>query len=231
MAKHHGAKQQKRIAKQKAKRAEKRFSLSQRNSKDPTIRLRQAAKWPVVQALAAVNLWDDGIGSLAIARQESEEGLVIAVFLVDVYCLGVKNAFWRACTPGEFKKLLDRMEETQTMHAITPASLVKIVQGAVAYADSFGFRPHPDYRHAAKLLEGIDPATCEQEFTFGRNGKPFYIQGPNESLAQAEAIMERITAAGGHFMIGGPVSQSENFDDDDDIEDESDEVDELDEDD
>ncbi len=229
MAKHHGARQQKRIAKQKAKRAEKRFSLSQRTSKDPTIRLRQAAKWPVAQALAAVDLWKDGIGSLAIARQESDDGLIIAVFLVDVYCLGVKNAFWRACTPGEFNKLLDRMEESQTMHAITPACLVKIVQGAVAYAESFGFRPHPDYRHAANLLEGIDPSTCEEEFTFGRNGKPFYIRGPNESPAQVEAIMARIAAAGGHFMIGGPMSDFEDFDDD--IDDESDEFDELEEDD
>jgi len=230
MAKQHGARQQKKIAKQKAKRAEKRSSLSQRTSKDPTIRLRQAAKWPVVQALAAVDLWKDGIGSLAIARQESEDGLVFAVFLVDVYCLGVKNAFWRAGTRGDFNKLLDKMEETQTMHAITPACLVKIVQGAVAYAQSFGFSPHPDYRHAAKLLEGVDPATCKQAFRFGQNGKPFYIQGPNESPAQAEAIMQRITAAGGHFMIGGPVPGLEDFDDDGEFEHDGDVFGDLDED-
>ncbi len=229
MAKQHGARQQKKIAKQKAKRVAKRISLSQRNSTDPTIRLRQAAKWPVVQALAAVDLWNEGLGSLAIARQESEEGLVFAVFLVDAYCLGVKDAFWHAGTPGEFNKLLDRMEESQKLHAITPACLVKIVQGAVAYAQSLGFRPHPDYRHAAKLLEGIDPATCTLEFTYGRNGKPYYIQGPNESHAEAEAIMGRIAAAGGHFMVGGPVSEWE--DSDDDIEDERDDFDELDEDD
>jgi len=221
MAKQHGARQQKKIAKQKAKRAEKRFSLFQRTSKDPTIRLRQAAKWPVVQALAAVDLWKDGIGSLAIARQESEESLVFSVFLVDVYCLGVKNAFWRPGTPGEFNELLAKMEETQTMRAITPACLVKIVQGAVAYAQSFGFPPHPDYRHAAKLLEGIDPAACEQKFTFGRDGKPFYIQGPHESLAQAEAIMKRVADEGGHFMIGGPASEWEDLDGE--IEDERDE--------
>jgi len=230
MAKQHGARQQKKIAKQKAKRAEKRFSLFQRTSKDPTVRLRQAAKWPVVEALVAANLWKDGIGSLAIVRQESEDGVVFAVFLVDTYCLGVKNAFWRAGTPGEFNQLLERMEQTETMRPITPPCLVKIVHGGVAYAQSFGFSPHPDYRHAAKLLEGIDPATCEQEFTFGRNGKPFYIQGPNESSAQAEAIMQRIAAQGGHFMVGGPISGREDFGDDD-IEDELDEYDPLDKDD
>jgi len=228
MAKQHGSRQQKKIAKQKAKRAEKRLSVFQRTSKDPTIRLRQAAKWPAVQALAAKDLFRDGIGSLAIARQESENGLVFAVFLVDVFCLGVKNAFWRAGTPGEFNKLVDQMEETQALRSIDPACLVKIVHGAVAYAESFGFVPHPDYRHAGKLLEGIDPATCKQKFAFGRDGKPFYFRGPNESLAQAQAISERIAAAGGHFLVGGPVSDLEDFAE---IEDQLEDLDELDEDD
>ena len=39
MAKKHGAKEQKRIAKQKAKRAEKRLNLMRRTSSDPMIRL------------------------------------------------------------------------------------------------------------------------------------------------------------------------------------------------
>ena len=101
------------------------------------------------------------------------------------YCLGVKNAFWNAGPPGDFKELLQKMEQTQTMVAISPACLVKIVEGAVEYARSFGFPPHPDYRHAALLLSGIDPKACTHEFTFGRDGKPFYIQGPNESPAMA----------------------------------------------
>ncbi len=129
----------------------------------------------------------------------------------------------------EFQDLIEKMEQMQTLNTITPACLAKIIQGAVAYARSFGFAPHPDYHHAAMLLDGLDPAACEQEFAFGRNGEPFYIQGPNETIAQAEAIIARIQAAGGHFMVGGPVSSSgdfaeieENFDESDDDEDEDD---------
>jgi hypothetical protein len=211
MAKQHGAKQQKRIAKQKAKRAEKRSNLFRRTSTDPTVRLQRAEKWPVVRALVGAKLWEDGIGYLTIARQESEAGLVFGAYLVDVYCLGVKNAFWDAGSPGDFKDLISQMEQTQPMRPIPPACLVKIVKGAVEYAQSFGFPPHPGYRHAAKLLEGIDPATCTQEFAFGRDGKPFYIQGPHESPAEAMAIMERVQAAGGHFVIALHRPGSEGF--------------------
>lgn len=201
MVKRHGAGKQKKLAKHKAKRSEKRSRLLRRNSKDPTVRLQRAEKWPVVHALVGAKLWEDGIGYLTIARQEAEGRLIFGVYLVDVYCLGVKNAFWSAGTPGDFKELIQKMEKTQTMIPISPACLVKILVGAVEYAQSFGFPPHPDYRHAAMLLGEIDPTACAHEFTFGRDGKPYYIQGPNESPAQASAIMQRVQEAGGHFLL------------------------------
>ena len=201
MVKRNTAGQQKKLAKQKAKRSEKRFRQQQLNSKDPTVRLRNAAKWPIVHALVGAHLWDEGIGYVAIARQEAEGKLVFGAYLVDVYCLGVKNAFWDAGTPGDFKKLIQKMETTQPMKPISPACGVKILEGAIEYARSFGFPPHPDHRHAAMLLQGIDPEACTQEFKFGRDGKPFYIQGPNESPAAANAIMQRVREAGGHYLI------------------------------
>jgi hypothetical protein len=206
MAKSHGARQQKRAAKQKAKRWAKRSALVQRSSGDPTIRLQRADKWPIVRALVGSELWDQGIGYLMIARQEPEGKLVFAGFLVDVYCLGVKDALWRAGTHKDLEDMIEHAERMQTMRPIAPACLAKIVTGAIEYARSFGFAPHPDYRHASMLLAGIDPSTCPEQFTFGRDGKPFYIQGPYETLAQAAAITQRIQDAGGHFMVGGPAA-------------------------
>jgi hypothetical protein len=211
MAKKHGAKEQKRIAKQKAKRAEKRSSLMRRTSSDPTIRLQRAKSWPIVRALAAAELWESGIGDLAIARQESEGQLVFGIYLVDVYCLGVKNAMWRAGTLGDFEDLIHHIEQNETMRSISPACLVKIVNGAVEFARSYGFAPHADYRHASMLLQGIDPATCPEEFTFGRDGRPFYIQGPHESPAEIMAIMDRVQLAGGHYTLAFPGAGLEDL--------------------
>jgi hypothetical protein len=206
MSKNHGARQQKRVAKQKAKRAAKRSLLSQRTTKDPTIRLQRAATWPVVEAQVGASIWDQGIGHVAIARQASEGQLVFGIFLVDVYCLGVKNAYWREGTRQDFQGMIEQMNASQKMRAIAPACLVKIVKGAVDYARSFGFTPHPDYRHASILLEGIDPSTCPEEFTYGRDGKPFYMRGPNESVTEAKAITLRVQEAGGDFVFMTPGS-------------------------
>ncbi len=211
MAKDHGARQQKRVAKQKAKRQAKRAILLRRDSKDPTIRLQGAEKWPVVQALVASEIWEEGIGYLVIMRQGPDGQLIFAAFLVDVYCLGVKNALWRTGTRQEYDDMVKHLSQSQRMRTITPACLVKIVKGGVEYARAMGFSPHPDYRHAAMLLEGIDPSTCSEEFTFGRDGKPFYIQGPNETSSQAAAIMQRVQSLGGHYFIALPGDGTGDF--------------------
>lgn len=208
MAKKHGAKQQKRLAKQKAKRQAKRSVLSRRSSNDPTVRLQRAERWPVVQAMASTELWDEGIGYLLLAREDPEGGTVFASFLVDVFCLGVKDAFWKAGTREEFREIVEEMEKVQDLSPISPACLAKIVTGAVEYARSFGFSPHPDYRHASLLLQGIDPSECPEEYEFGEGGRPLYIQGPNESPAQVRAIIERMQEVGGRFEVGIPEGEA-----------------------
>ncbi len=231
MAKKHGAKQQKKEAKKKAKRAEKRSQLAKRTSTDPTVRLRGVGDWPVHEAWMAASLWEQGLGYLLISRHEPKGGLVYASYLVDVYCLGVKNALWDAGTKGDFKEMLKNMEASQPMEPISPACLAKIVRGSLEYAASMGFRPHPDFRHAGLLLAGIDPAECAEEFSFGKDGKPFYIRGPYETPAQAQVIGERIKAAGGEYVVPmRPIEMGEaldlddvDFDDDDDFDDEEEE--------
>jgi hypothetical protein len=229
MAKRHGARQQKRIAKQKARRQEKRSLLARRGSKDPTLRLQRVEKWPVLQALVSTDLWDEGIGYAVLARQEPDGEIVYATFLVDVLCLGVKDAFWRAGTLQEFREVTQEMDRIQSLRPIDAACLARIVLGAVDFAQSFGFHPHPDFRHASRLLEGIDPTTCPEHYTFGDEGRPYYIQGPNETPAQAIAIAERLKEVGGHYQMVVPGEGGEDllaieYDLDDDPDDEEDDA-------
>lgn len=212
MARSHGAKEQKRAAKQKARRLAKRAVLIQRTSKDPTIRLQDAVKWPIARALLGGEIWTKGIGHALIARREPSGGLVYGVFLVDVFCLGVKSSFWRTGTSSEIDELVEKMGHFETMRDIDPACLAKFIKEAVEYAQFYGFSPDPDYRHASKLLDGIDSSTCPTKFNFGRDGRPFYIQGPNESPAQAAAIMRAVQNAGGHFLVEALLDDDDEAD-------------------
>jgi hypothetical protein len=180
--------------------------LARRTSTNPAVRLERADKWLVYRALVAEELWEDGIGHLILARKESGVSLVFSAFLVDVYCLGVKNAFWPVGSPQEFEEVVEEVEEVQPLRPIAPECLVKIICGAVEYAQLLGFSPHPDFRHAGRLLVGIDPRGCSQEYRYGHDGRPFYVRGPNESLETAQAIAALVRSVGGDYLV--PVEGS-----------------------
>jgi hypothetical protein len=195
------ARRQKQLAKKKAKRDEKRTQMARQSSDNPLIRLAEAESWPIVDALVPETLWSRGIGQLILTRRLPDGRLALGNFLVDVFCLGVKNAYWKIISEWDFDSLRRRLAEMGPLYAATPEQFAKLVLGAVDYAQAIGFPPHPDFRHAKLLLAGIDPSKCTDTFTFGKDGKPFYINGPHDSPEKIKIIMHKIRLAGGESMV------------------------------
>jgi hypothetical protein len=165
------------------------------------VRLAHVGNWPIVAALVPENLWDEGLGQLLLARRSPDGQVACGVYMVDVFCLGVKNAFWTLVTTGGLQELWRKMERLGPMKRVAPEYFCKLVLGAVDYAHSLGFSPHSDFRHARLLLRGIDPSLCLEPLVFGKDGQPLYIRGPHESLTQSRLIANRITESGGHYVI------------------------------
>jgi hypothetical protein len=195
------ARRQKQLAKKKAKRGEKRTQLARQSSDNPMIRLAAAESWPIVDTLVPESLWSTGIGQLVITRRLPDGRLAMANFLVDVFCLGVKNAYWNIMSEGEFDELKRKLDGMGWMIPVPPEHFAKLVLGAADYAQSFGIPPHPDFGHARLLLAGIDPALCTDTFTFGKDGKPLFINGPHDSLEKIKIIQHKIRQAGGESVF------------------------------
>jgi hypothetical protein len=98
----HGRREQKKLAKKKARRAEKRAHAVGRDDAWMAAVLRSGSEWPILEARIPVNLWDEGIGGLVIARRVPDGRLAVANFLVDTYCLGVKDAMVKVMSPGQY---------------------------------------------------------------------------------------------------------------------------------
>lgn len=193
----HDARQQKKLAKAKAKRQEKRSLIAKQTSKDPTVRFANAAAWPVLDSLVAEGIWERGMGVVLLSRQMSDGGIALTSMVVDTFCMGVKDCLLRTVSTYEYQNLLSRYRKGGPLITAKPEYVVKLVTEAVAYARAISLPPHEDYRNARLLFAGIDPAACSETFEFGHQGTPLYIQGPHETLAQAQSIMRRVDAAGG----------------------------------
>lgn len=153
------------------------------------------------------NLWSLGIGNLLIARRTPDGRLACAMFLVDVFCLGVKDAMWKIVAPAEFNSLRKELDAHGRMEEVTPEHFAKLIHRAADYGQSLGFPPHPDFRHAVRLLAGIDPSQCPTEFEFGQDGRPLYIRGPSGSIDDARFIAARIGQCGGDYTVPSNLSE------------------------
>lgn len=174
----------KKAAERKAKLAEKRSLVPS----GPTA----AARFPVVDCLVSINLFDEGIGDLILTRLLPHGKLAVAGFLVDPYCLGVKNALYREMDGGEFEFYRREINSQTPLESVRPSCLRKLVEDAVRYADSIGLAPHPDYAKAARLFGDIDASACTTDYVFGNDGKPLYVNGPYETPAQQRKIIETL---------------------------------------
>jgi hypothetical protein len=222
------AARQRQLAKKKAKRDTKRKELARRTSTDPTIALAHVDRAPVYDARIPEDL-DVGIGICLLARRLPDGRIALGSYLVDSFCLGVKDTYVRILSPAEYQEIFDRAAQAQPTRQVSGACLAKFVLGAVEFAKRFGLPPHEDFRHSRLLLEGINASNCTEEFEYGKNGKPLYIQGPHDSPAKISRIMAHMTEAGvtPDFMVSSPGAASvfddfsSEFDDDSPVIDDS----------
>jgi hypothetical protein len=58
-----------------------------------------------------------------------------------------------------------------------------------------GFRRAPITKKASCFFGGITTANCDEQFMFGKNDKPLYIQGPSDSPARVGRILRALKTA------------------------------------
>lgn len=139
-------------------------------------------EWP---DLNAANHAGGGLVGVVVARRHRPRRVSVCGYLVDVYCLGVKNALGPDVmndrdVPVFLRTFFSAFGDAGA-HLDVPLDLARhLVWGAVDYARELGFSPHPDFRPTSDHL-GTWQETSD--ITFGRDGLPFYVQGPYDDLA------------------------------------------------
>lgn len=206
-------KRQKQLARRKAKDKAQATAARQRSqlvALKATLSLPTA---PVVAAGVQSSIWSDGIGQVHLSRLLSNGEVAFANFLVDVFCLGVKDALFRVVSRPEYDALWKKLRSDFPHKLVEPAYVRKLVEESVAYAEDLGFPPHSDYHEAKRIFGDIDPGACSEEFTFGSDGKPAYIAGPYDSPARGARIVETLRRRFGEDSFHFTLPLTGDFDD------------------
>src|SRR5436305_1385402 len=136
-------KRQKKIERRAAKRSDKKHKLVRAQPAGLADRMAAAAKFPPLHAWIPDVLETEGIGSVLFSRELPNGMVAVAVFLVDRYCLGVKDALADVLTRSAYEtRFVQGMRKEYPASNVSPACVRKRVEAAVAYAGDLGFAPH-----------------------------------------------------------------------------------------
>lgn len=128
--------------------------------------------------------WQEaGSASIFVLRRvPGRGGHALAAFLIDLWCIGLKDAWGRLdITYDEFRERLDRAPAEVEYVPVDIATVRRLVAGSIRFTEQNGFRLPPRYERWTALLGDIgSPATAELS-DFGVDGKLRFI-GTEEDL-------------------------------------------------
>lgn len=151
-----------------------------------------SAHSPIHEALVPAKLFELGMGNLVFSRLLPDGRIAMGAFLLDVFCLGVKNAFVAIVPKVQYAMRRSNWSLSENLQPIEPACFRKLVEGGVAYAHDLGFSPHEDYAVASQIFGDVQATDCSMSFKYGHDGKPFFISGPHDTDTQVEAILDQL---------------------------------------
>lgn len=186
------------LQKKRAKKAAKRKDVRKPGGSQAGLGLASewlaAAKAPVADVLIPTKLFEKGLGSVWFSRRLPDGSYALSLFLLDTWCLGVKNAMSGIDDAENYEARLEEFKNVseEEFVACDAAYARKLIESAEAYARKLGFSPHPDYRLARLLFGDVDTSACTEEFAFGRDGQPFYSPAQGDSPTVQRRIMKHL---------------------------------------
>lgn len=232
MSKRHAQNRAAKAARRKKLLAERRKAATAGGQASLATRMRRMAGEPIHSCLISEELFEIGQGYVILTRKAADGRMAAVVFLLDTYCVGVKDVILHMGEASKIEHFLEAVGDVQPMAAIEPPRARKLLRDLVAWSRSIGLDPHPDYAAAEPLFGDVPADASDESFSFGEDGRPVLIPSPTDTPARArkwiEALIrtvgddgfEYVPTAGGNDDLFG----EEDLDLDDDFDPEADEA-------
>lgn len=151
----------------------------------------KARKLPLGKTYISRQSAQTGIYVAIVTRVHSSGKLTVGVYLIDMYCLGVKDSFYyRAMDPDEFEERflsgqVSDFEETEYAEAHN------LIYGALEYAEEAGIGSAREFKVSEYILEPDDEKIPLMDFEFGHNGMRELVIGPDYKEMKYIPMLEK----------------------------------------
>jgi hypothetical protein len=170
--------------------------------------IRQARDYPLVGCWISAGWQKDKVGltKVIVAHQQPDDNICFGVYLIDRYCLGVKDTYARAnFSPARYQQEVQGIFRETGPQACSPELAYQMIYESIDYAARFGFSPNKDFELSQYLLAPRGTFKASYKLEFGQKGKPLFIAGPYDD---ATAILKQLDKTAGpgnyHYVVGPP---------------------------
>lgn len=127
-----------------------------------------------------------GMASVLISKKMPSGHFIIALYLIDIYCLGLKNVLHKFNVENaEYEEFVEMAySRYNAVLKIDTVFAHNLIYGAIDYAEDLGFNPHKDFKLLEYLLDPDLISDEIDEIEFGKDGKPLFIEGPDDNAGQ-----------------------------------------------
>lgn len=156
-------------------------------------------KFPIYECKVLKNWEEVGISPVYVSRELTKDSYVFISYLVDFWCLGVKDTVLKfGISKADLKYIYSRSDNLETVSYQDARSLIL---GAIDFAKEINIAPHSSWnRIPSSFIEAH--LTYEKKFSFGQDGKPYYFSGPHDyELYNVEEIISKVSEANGHYTV------------------------------
>jgi hypothetical protein len=186
------------MAVKRARKAQRRKQVVAQKRRTETLqtglpaRVLRAAQAPIQHCLVTESLFETGMGTLILARGATAHHLAFGSFLLDVFCLGIKDVTFESLQGDEFAMYVEATDAGASLASIDPHHARKLLRDLAGWSQSIGFAPHCDFAAVERIFGDVSADTSEVDFQFGNDGKPLYIPGPFESATLIRRRIEQL---------------------------------------
>ena len=173
----------------------------------------RARNLPIGKCYISEDWQEKGLVSILLSRNHSNGNFTFGLYLLDLYCLGVKETFYVFNQYAEFNDMVKTLKDEEGIVEVEYPLVHNIIYGAIEYAGDLGFQPNKDFDVTQYLLEEDDERIELMDIEFGLNGKPAIFIGKEKHPANIIATLER-SVGKGNFTIITAKDLGEDEDDD-----------------
>lgn len=168
--------------------------------------------------------WRDGLGYVIVIREHTGGKKSFAVYMVDRWCVGVKDTFFNVRQDDDsIDELLSKVGEYR-LQEVSYNEAHNMVWGAVDYAEEAGIKPHKDFATTQYFLEEDTDEIPLIEYEFGKDGKHYLVAKSQLELSKYLQPMKKNLSENEYTCVVADYDEDDDeWDDYDGVEDNFDE--------